>query len=573
MPEIIPLNESSLLLQWKQQPGPALLRHMLQLHQTLQQHPFPGYSEAVTAYNSMAVFFEPTRVQRQSHPDVHAAVAAYLLQLLQQLPAFEMPEGKTITIPVCYDADFGPDLMRLTEATHTDAAILVQLHGSRVYDVYAIGFMPGFPYLGFLPEKLQVPRRARPRTRVAAGSVAVAGTQTGIYPFDAPGGWHVIGNTPLQLFNPERDPPFLLQPGDRVQFQPISKTTWQQLAAAQQPASPVKIKNSVPGSPPILQVEQGGFGATLHDGGRTGYRNRGLPPCGPAAPYYAKLANLLVGNVAQATVLELPQAPYRFRILQGSVFACTGGGLQPTLDGKAIALNRPFWAGAGSLLELRQPIPGFRLYLAASGGWAAEVFLGSTATDLRLQRGGLQGRTLQKGDLLHRHQKLTSAQQHLAQLLQSGTQLSFTGLNVNPGQTRIQVLPGPEWNSLSAEIQHLLQTASFRMLPESNRTGWRISGPLPAHVPGQHMYSAPVTTGTVQYTPSGELLVLGPDGPTMGGYPRVLQLTVLGLNNMAQLRPGMAFTWVLTDFAHAEQLYLEQEAQLQRMAHSIQSLL
>lgn len=570
-PEIIALNESTLLLQWNREPDRDLLQNLLALQHCLQQQPFAGYRETVTAYNSMAVFYEPAAVELHQHPTVFTAVTAYVWLALQWIPEAPATADKIVTIPVCYDASNGPDLATTAAEKGMDVPTFTALHSSKLYDVYAIAFMPGFPYLGFLPPLLETLRRERPRPHVPAGSVAIAGRQTGIYPFSSPGGWNIIGRTPLELFDPDRDPPFLLEAGDRVQFEAISSKAYTQM---QQPGSSKEPDTSfLSNISPLLQVEHGGYQATLHDGGRIGYRNRGLPVCGPTAPFTARLANSLVGNEPSATVLELPQARYRFRVLEGAVFAFTGGGLQPTLNGNEVALNKPFWAPAGSLLELQQPKPGYRLYLAVSGGWAAQSFMGSTATDLRLQRGGMLGRVLKTGDILHQQQPLTTRQQHLAELLHTGVEMTFQTAAANNCSTPISVLPGPDWNQLPALIQQKLREDSFTVLINSNRSGWHIDGHLPRHVHAGNRYSAPVTTGTVQYTPSGELLVLGPDGPTMGGYPHVLQLTAGGLNSMAQLRPGDTFRWMLTDIATAEKLYLEQEAGLQRIGQTLQEWL
>lgn len=569
-PEIIALNESTLLLHWNREPNPALLQYLLALQHYLQQLPFAGYRETVTAYNTMAVFYEPTAVELHQHPTVFSAVAAHMLQALQWVPDSPATAGQIVTIPVCYDASNGADLVKVAAEKGMDIASLAALHCSKLYDVYAIAFLPGFPYLGFLPPQLETHRRERPRPHVPAGSVAIAGLQTGIYPFNSPGGWNIIGRTPLELFDPDRNPPFLLQAGDRVQFESISSevfTHMQQHGIRKEPDTGF-FNNTLP----LLQVEQAGYQATLHDGGRTGYRNRGLPGCAPTAPLTARLANLLVGNQPGDTVLELPQARYQLRLLEGAVLAFTGGGLQPTLNGNPIDLNKPFWAPAGSLLQLQQPHPGYRLYLAVSGGWAAQPFMGSTATDLRLQRGGMLGRVLKTGDILHQ-QPLTTTQQQLAKLLRTGVEITLPSAALNKFGTQIPVLPGPDWNKLPAPVQQKLRENAFTVLNNSNRTGWCINGHLPRHALESKQYSVPVTTGTVQYTPSGELLVLGPDGPTMGGYPHVLQLTAGALNSMAQLRPGDRFRWELTDITTAEKLYLEQEAGLQRIGQILHAWL
>lgn len=140
--------------------------------------------------------------------------------------------ARTVEIPVCYEAAFAPDLEEVARRTGLDAARVVELHAAAPHRVLMIGFAPGHPYLGGLDTRLAVPRRASPRQRVEAGSVAIANAQTSIYPFATPGGWNVIGRTPLALFDPVREPASLLEPGDAVVFVPVTHTEFDRIARA-----------------------------------------------------------------------------------------------------------------------------------------------------------------------------------------------------------------------------------------------------------------------------------------------------------------------------------------------------
>jgi inhibitor of KinA len=143
-----------------------------------------------------------------------------LLQALQDCE-LQPTASRKIRVPVCYDDAFGPDLAAVATAHGLPVPEVIDLHTSRPYYVYLIGFLPGFAYMGSVDERIATPRRSSPRTMVAAGSVGIAGEQTGIYPFDSPGGWQLLGRTPLRLFDASRSEPALLQPGDEVQFYPI----------------------------------------------------------------------------------------------------------------------------------------------------------------------------------------------------------------------------------------------------------------------------------------------------------------------------------------------------------------
>src|SRR3954447_15574959 len=176
---------------------------------------FQGVTDVVLAYRSAAVFADPDQTSLET--------------LEKDLVSIEpgsviLPEGRTLTIPVCYD---GPDLDQVALRLKVDRDELVAQHTSTVYDVFAIGFLQGFPYAGYLPSVLSgLPRRDAPRLKVPAGSVAIAGRQTGIYPRESPGGWHLLGRTPLRIADPDEGY-FPIRAGDKIQFQPISAREFQ----------------------------------------------------------------------------------------------------------------------------------------------------------------------------------------------------------------------------------------------------------------------------------------------------------------------------------------------------------
>ena len=166
------------------------------------------------AHASVLIDFDPLQVQ-------HAELMALLENLIPQDTGEVAGAGREIRIPVCYDRQLGPDLDDVAAHCKTPVEEVIQLHASADYLVSFLGFSPGFGYLAGLPAKLAIPRLLTPRKLVRAGSVGIAGMQTGIYSVDSPGGWRIVGRTPLSMFDPEADPPTLLQYGDRVRFDPI----------------------------------------------------------------------------------------------------------------------------------------------------------------------------------------------------------------------------------------------------------------------------------------------------------------------------------------------------------------
>jgi inhibitor of KinA len=175
-----------------------------------------GVTNVHPAYASILIDFDPLAIR---HSGVERAVA----ELFAQAASAPLPEPRTVEIPVVYGGEYGPDLETVAAMTGHTPDEVVAIHSSADYLVYFLGFSPGFPYLGGLPESIAAPRLDTPRRRVPAGSVAIGGRQTGVYPMASPGGWRIVGRTSLRLFDPGADPPALLRMGDHVKFVPAAK--------------------------------------------------------------------------------------------------------------------------------------------------------------------------------------------------------------------------------------------------------------------------------------------------------------------------------------------------------------
>jgi KipI family sensor histidine kinase inhibitor len=207
-------SDRSLLLVFDDRISLAAHRDVLRLTPLLQS--VRGVTNVHPAYASILIDFDPLRIR-------HAGVKRAAAELFAQAAAAPLPEPRTVEIPVAYGGDDGPDLEAVAALTGHTPEEVAAIHSGAEYLVYFLGFSPGFPYLGGLPESIATPRLETPRRRVPAGSVAIGGRQTGVYPMASPGGWRIIGRTPLRLFDPEADPPVLLRMGDHVRFVPLSK--------------------------------------------------------------------------------------------------------------------------------------------------------------------------------------------------------------------------------------------------------------------------------------------------------------------------------------------------------------
>ena len=215
-------SDRAMLVYLGEEIGLPTHERVLKLLRLLQKEPPAWLRNLQPAYTSLMVTFDACRVD-------HAQVEATLREFEARAAAMHSPEQRTVEIPVCYGGEFGPDLEDVAQAHGLKPAEVIQLHASRTYHAYFLGFAPGFAYLGELPEEIATPRLESPRKKVPAGSVGIAGRQTAVYPFATPGGWRLIGRTPLPVFRSDREPMELASVGDQVRFRPVSREEFREL--------------------------------------------------------------------------------------------------------------------------------------------------------------------------------------------------------------------------------------------------------------------------------------------------------------------------------------------------------
>jgi KipI family sensor histidine kinase inhibitor len=218
-------SDQSLLIYFGQQITLGAHERVRKLLRLLESQPIAGIRNLHPAYCSVLVKFDPLKWR-------HEQLEEILKQYLGRLQDVTLPAPRQVEIPVCYGGEYGPDLTDVSETHGMTSAQVIELHSSTTYVVYFLGFVPGFAYLGELPEALVTPRLATPRRRVPPGSVAIAGRQTGVYPVATPGGWRLLGRTPISMFRPDQNGFSLLSIGDRVRFTPISQEQFAALERA-----------------------------------------------------------------------------------------------------------------------------------------------------------------------------------------------------------------------------------------------------------------------------------------------------------------------------------------------------
>ncbi|ADI14647.1 carboxyltransferase domain-containing protein [Truepera radiovictrix] len=468
------------------------------LARALLEAPLAGVTDLIPAYASLYVEFDATRVSAQR-------VRAWLERGERVSPP---PPSRTVELAVHYD---GPDLASVAERTGLTVDEVVARHAGRAYYVYAVGFTPGLAFMGEVDPQLQLPRRPKPRGRVAAGSVAIAGAQTTVYPVASPGGWHLLGRTLEPVYDPHAREPLRLAAGDTVRFRPSPipphHTGLDERPLELLPEGPER---------PLLRVLEPGLLDLVVDAGRFWAGRYGFARSGPLDARSAALANRLVGNPPGAALLELNARGGLYEALAAGVLAFAGYGLRPLRNGEPMPPFTSFAVREGDRLAFAPTPRGCRGYLALAGGVESGRFLGSAAVDLK----GRIGRALRAGDVLGTARSAP---------VRPGRSFVPHG---EPGpDTTLRVLPGPQ---ASGEALAALTAGAFTVV-RADRMGVQLGGPP---VPGGEVRSEGVPLGAVQVPPGGEPIVLLADRGTMGGYAKPAVLHPADLARAGQLRPG-----------------------------------
>jgi inhibitor of KinA len=224
-PRIFPLGENALTIEFGNEISVELNKRVHAISRTIEKYNFEGFIECVPAYSTLTIFYDVAKVRRAfpKSPSAFAAISEFAEKHLAASSVENETAERHITIPVCFENEFAPDLGEVARAHSLSRESVIEIFLSRSYRVFMLGFLPGFPYMGEVDSRIATPRKETPRLKVARGSVGIAGSQTGIYPTDSPGGWQIIGKTPTRIFLPDEFEITLFKPGDEVTFSIISR--------------------------------------------------------------------------------------------------------------------------------------------------------------------------------------------------------------------------------------------------------------------------------------------------------------------------------------------------------------
>jgi KipI family sensor histidine kinase inhibitor len=508
-------GDSSVLLELEEVIDASVNARAIAIATALRREPMDGLRDVVSTYRTVAVHFDPLRV------DVDAVRAA--IERASTAQATDLT-GKTVEVAVQYGGEAGPDLIEVARFAGVSPDAAVGIHSGAAYRVFMLGFLPGFAYMGTVETTIAMPRRETPRMRVPTGSVGIAGAQTGVYPRESPGGWRLIGRTNARVFDASRSETCLLAPGDVVRFTPVDGLDVNRA----QPSSGASPSPGKDGSSRHVTVMRPGLVTTIQDRGRWGYQSDGVPVGGALDRVAHGVANALVGNDADAATLEIALLGPEIRFESDAVIAVTGADLGARVDGSEVTPNSSMVCRRGSVLRFGERRSGARAYVAFDGGLDVEPVLGSRATTVLCGLGGVDGRALVAGDRL----PLGVSQRP------ERSRRIVDAAPMPRGGARVRVLPGPHQGFFPDHAFDRLQRTRFIVTPRSDRMGYRLEGaPLP-RLEGREMISDAAFVGGIQVPSSGEPIVLMADRQTTGGYPQIATVITADLPLAGQLAPG-----------------------------------
>jgi KipI family sensor histidine kinase inhibitor len=509
-------------------------REALRLTRELLRQPFCGQEEVIQGEVSVLVAFADDQSAREARSRLREETTTELA-----------PEpAREVRVEVVYD---GPDLDTVGELTGLGRDGVARLHAVTSWTVAFAGFAPGFAYLMAPHDQLRVARRTEPRTRVPAGSVALGGTYSAVYPRESPGGWHLIGRSPTVMWDVNNDPPATLQPGDQVRFTSVRDAV--SLTAA--PADAASLSDggdAAAAGGPAIMIEKSGFQATIQDAGRRGFGHLGVGRSGALDAESLAEANWLVGNPTGAAGIEIAPGGFECRAVGDLVVAVTGASAPLVIgeigsgdDEHPAPFHTPFMLSDGERLTFGVPRAGFRSYLAVRGGVAVAPVLGSRSTDTLSSLGPppLRGGVV-----------IPVGAEEISEVWYRDE------FPAEPAKTHTVALPmtlGPRDDLFSPAAVDQFLGSTWTVATAADRVGLRLSGSsgsLPmvavAELPSEGM-----ATGSIQVPPSGNPILFLNDHPVTGGYPVIGVVETEALRFAAQLAPGDRVVFELAGAADA----------------------
>lgn len=542
--EFLIAGDSTLVVRFGDEISEEINQQVRAFRLAIEKHDVKGLIELIPTYCTVYVFYDPLVTSTDE-------IINSLKEIAKESSDAVLPEPNIVEVPVAYGGEHGPDIGNVAKAHDLTTEEVIKRHSGTDYLVYMLGFTPGFTFCGGLGDDLATPRIKDPRLKVPAGSVGIAGKQTGLYAISSPGGWQLVGRTTMRFYNPELDPPCPVKAGDYLRFVPISAEEFEKHRENVEAAdNPPDYSDWEPEGEAVFNVVTPGVLSSIQDRGRYGYQELGISASGAMDETAFRLANRIVGNDDNAPALEVTMVGPRLEVVRETLISVTGADLSFAVNNSPAPLYTAIKLNPGDTITFGQMKSGMRAYIAISGGFSIPMMMGSASTGLKGQIGGYKGRKLEKGDVLK------SKAQSIPEV--------FIGYSVDPDEFKFgakdgvfRVILGPEDDYFTEKGIETFLSSEYALSDNCDRMGARLDGPEIEHnEKGAGIVSDGITMGAIQVPAQGYPLVLLKDRGTVGGYTKIGTLCTLDVFRFGQNKPG--------DKVRFEQITLEEGQNLLR---------
>lgn len=549
--EYVPLGDQWILINCSQFDFPLKIVHLIS--QNLFNTKPNWAQEIVPGMVTLAIKLNTTNYSAKKIREEAIVAIENLTEslLVHHNQSYQNQSRKTHVVKICYDLEVALDLKDCAQRTHLSIDNFIQRHQAATYTVDILGFMPGFAYLSGLDPQLSLPRRPTPRPAVPAGSVAIAENQTAIYPRDTPGGWNIIGKSPIRLFDSNINPPTLFMPGDLVKLEQISLDELHQIEQSliRNRFTSIPVKNDA-----MIEVLQAGALTTIQDAPRIGFSHWAVGPGGAVDQTSLKLANALVGNSLDTAALEITSTGPKLQFTQSTLLAWVGAQCLVNINGISMPSHRPIWVPENSILSIGHIENGFRVTLAIAGGLDISPELGRCGSHLAA---GLGPPLIKRGDLipikrseltahLNHHKKINIPKWQIKPLFEMSLEIQ-----------EIKALPGRHLSLLSPLEQKQFWETVWTVSKQSNRMGIRLDSDFKPSEVLTGIPSEAIGFGTLQFPPSHQAIILLAEHQTTGGYPRFAEVIESEHMKLAQLQPSKKIKFAPITLEQADELNLQ----------------